>query len=342
MIEPADALIDGFRTITATLSVAASNAEPPLTEAETAIPVTVLTGFLGSGKTTVLRRLLAGDHGVRLTALVNDLAAINVDAQALTDTGGVANFGLSSGCACCQLGDQLTESLQNAAEAEPRPEAIAIEASGGADVVAMAAAVEAEQGLSLDGVVCMVDASAWSVQLAHPVLGHLVRRQLETAHLVLLTKVDLVDSATVNSIVAKVGQLVPGRQVVATADGVVDPSVVLGAALRGATFRPATEPHQQILCTRSVELSGPIEMTKLAQWLEADQHGLLRVKGWIRSEDGAHHELQVVGRRWTLTASDGHQPTALVVIADAQHKVNQAAEALLACRADYSAVTTNE
>ncbi len=336
---PSDELIDGFRTITATL--AAANRSQPRSSDDPAwsdgvnqtIPVTILTGFLGSGKTTVLRHLLGADHGLRLTALVNDLAAINVDARSLSGTepegGSMIDGGLSNGCACCQLGEQLTESLLAAADAEPGPDAIIVEASGGADVVAMAAAVEAEPGFALDGIVGVVDAVAFIEQVAHPTLGPLIRRQLEAAHLVLASKIDLIDDRTFASVVERVALLVPGRRVIGTALGVVDPSIALGAAMRGAGFRPPADAHRPRFLTRSISLREPVDPAALAGWLESD-HGLLRGKGWVRDGSGRTHELQLVGRRWTLEQADDANEPVLALIADDPGALDDAEAAILA------------
>lgn len=325
--DPADELIVGLRTVTATLAAAARSLDrepaPPPTER---IPVTLLTGFLGSGKTTVLRHLLTADHGIRLTAVVNDLGPINVDAALLGSPD--ERLALTNGCACCTLGDELVESLLAAAGSEPPPEAIVVEASGGADAVAMAATVEAEPGLDLDGIVCVVDGERVEDQLAHPVLGRLVRRQIEAAHLVLLSKVDLLDPGSVAERVGYVADVAPGRQVVPIGGGIVEPAVVLGAALLGAALRPRSEGHRIDLATAAVPLPDPLDIDRLTAWLTAPDRGLLRAKGWVLGSDGVTYELQLVGRRWALLASSDRREPALVLIAEQEPAVEEAGRAL--------------
>lgn len=96
------------------------------------VPVLLVTGFLGAGKTTFINRMLQGDHGLRIAAIVNDFGSINIDASLLEGSAeGV--IGLRNGCICCSLQGDLMRTLKRVMARAPKPDLIVIEASGVAD-----------------------------------------------------------------------------------------------------------------------------------------------------------------------------------------------------------------
>src|SRR5262249_15452168 len=97
----------------------------------TPIPVTIVSGFLGAGKTTLVQRLLA-DARERLAVLVNDFAALDVDA-ALIESAAPDRIALTNGCICCTLRTDLAAAVLELASASPTPERIVVEASGVAE-----------------------------------------------------------------------------------------------------------------------------------------------------------------------------------------------------------------
>ncbi|MFC3615960.1 CobW family GTP-binding protein [Lutimaribacter marinistellae] len=157
------------------------------------LPLTVISGYLGAGKTTLINRLLAEDHGLRLLVMVNDFGAINIDA-ALIAAKGDDTIALTNGCVCCTMGADLFLALGDALDRDPRPDHLVIEASGIADPAAIANAAKAEPDLSYAGIVTLVDAQNATGLLSDPLIAPQVAQQMAVADLLLLTKGDLTDS----------------------------------------------------------------------------------------------------------------------------------------------------
>ena len=157
------------------------------------VPILLVAGFLGAGKTTVVNHLLAHAGGRRIAAVVNDFGAINIDAELIAGASdGVVS--LSNGCICCSLEGDLLRTLANLLRRDPRPEAIVIETSGVAepsDIVRNLMDPVIWREAPLETVLCVVDATATSEALEDP----LFRAQLRAADVVALSKVDLAEDA---------------------------------------------------------------------------------------------------------------------------------------------------
>ncbi len=158
-----------------------------------AAPVTILTGFLGAGKTTLLNRILSGDHGLRVAVLVNDFGSINIDADLVV---GVEEdmISLANGCVCCQIRDDLVESVESLINRPNAVDYIVLEASGVADPGSISLTFMDEglrDRIRLDSVTCVVDADQVFAHADHPGVEMLKLRQIGFADMVVLNKVDL-------------------------------------------------------------------------------------------------------------------------------------------------------
>src|ERR1700722_6520298 len=186
----------------------ASRCVVPQPSAEMSVPVVLVAGFLGAGKTTVVNHLLAHAGGRRIAAVVNDFGAINIDAELITGASdGVVS--LSNGCICCSLQSDLLRTLAALLRRDPRPEFIVIETSGvadPADIVRNLMDPLIWREAPLETVLCVVAATTPEAMLADPLL----RSQLRTADVVALTKLDLAGSAEVVAVRDAVRAVRPG------------------------------------------------------------------------------------------------------------------------------------
>src|ERR1700730_10896202 len=141
------------------------------------VPLTILTGFLGAGKTTLLNRILTGNHGLRVGVLVNDFGLINIDAELVV---GVESnmISLANGCVCCQIRDDLIESVVALLAHPEAVEYILLEASGVADpagIFATFSDANLRDRIRLDSIICAIDADQ---VFAHPEYPPLIQLKL--------------------------------------------------------------------------------------------------------------------------------------------------------------------
>jgi G3E family GTPase len=199
------------------------------------IPVSLLTGFLGSGKTTVLNHLLKNQP---LTAVVmNEFGEVGLDHQLLEETRGPLAL-LSGGCVCCQIQGALAPTLKNLWMSRdkgelPRYERLIIETTGIADPAPIIATLVQDRWLAarhqLDGIVTTVDAGFGLGQLAE---HEEACKQVAVADRLLLTKTDLADSATLTRLKDRLTDLNPAAPILPVLNGEVDPSALFGAERR--------------------------------------------------------------------------------------------------------------
>ena len=156
------------------------------------IPLTVIGGFLGAGKTTYLNRLIQGGLPKDALIIVNDFGDINIDA-ALIDYRDDSIIQLSNGCICCTLGGTLAEQLAQALRIRAAPGAILIEASGVANPARIADIARISRRLRLAGVVCIIDGSQARQHAESPLIGGAWQTQLAAADRLLVNRLNPAD-----------------------------------------------------------------------------------------------------------------------------------------------------
>jgi len=273
------------------------------------IPVILITGFLGSGKTTLLRRMLDHSALARSAVLVNEFGDVAIDDRLVRARAGEL-VTLESGCLCCSLRDGLTFTLRDldrrCRNGEiPAIDRVLIETTGLADPAPILLSLATDDTISehyrLAGVLVTVDtANGWRQLDRQPEAV----RQLAAADQILLTKIDLAESAEVERLADRVEAINPGAAVHRVLQGEIAPDRLLSentgpaAPSRAAFEAPHDHSHDPDLDCFSVAIDTPPERRAFETWLtillahRADD--LLRIKGVLRFA-GEDHSVLVNG-----------------------------------------------
>lgn len=320
------------------------------------IPFTVIGGFLGAGKTSLLNRWLAAAaaqaQAPRIAVLVNDFGAINIDA-ALVRAAGSDAIALSNGCVCCAIGDDLSATLATLLQAQPAFDAVVVEASGVSDPWRIAQYALAEPRLQLQAVLVLVDAAALAGHLADPLLSDSLQRPLAHADLVLLNHADRASAADLAAArawvladAARRGQSAPPLLETRHADV---PLALLADPLQqaytphggGLARQPAD--HGALFQAWQQQPDEPFDEALLRAWLRGLPAGVLRLKGWLPLADGRWLALQWAGRHASLRRQADAPPSGAALVAiglTGQLPVTALADGLQACRAQALPAST--
>ncbi|MFV0474951.1 MAG: cobalamin biosynthesis protein CobW [Pikeienuella sp.] len=282
------------------------------------LPVTVVTGFLGSGKTTLIRRLMTETQGRRLAVIVNEFGDVGVDGEilkscAIPDCPAENIVELANGCICCTVADDFIPTIEALMALEPRPDHILIETSGLALPKPLLKAFDwpaIRSRITVDGVIALADAEAVAAGRFAPDVGRVEAQraaddsldhetplsevfedQISCADIVLLTKPDLAGPEGVararEVIAAEAPRPIP---VVEVAEGAIDPKVILGlgaAAEDDLAARPShhdgapDHDHEDFdsVVIEIPDIEDPDDLSARIERLAREQR-VLRVKGY--------------------------------------------------------------
>ncbi|MDE3028033.1 MAG: cobalamin biosynthesis protein CobW [Paracoccaceae bacterium] len=300
------------------------------------IPVTVITGFLGSGKTTLIRHLMANPQGRRLAVLVNEFGLVGVDGDILKscadDNCPLENIvELSNGCICCTVADDFIPTIEALLALPTRPDHILIETSGLALPKPLLKAFDwpaIRSLITVDGVVTLADAEAVAAGRFAPdvaavdaqrqadesidhetPLSEVFEDQISCADIVLLSKADLAGDAGLAAARAVIEAEAPRRlPILHMTDGVIDPRVILGLGAAAENDIDARPSHHDGMGDHEhddfdsvvidlPEIEDQAALTNAIARLASEQN-ILRVKGYVAVKGKPMRLLvQAVGER---------------------------------------------
>jgi cobalamin biosynthesis protein CobW len=300
------------------------------------VPATVITGFLGAGKTSLVRHLLARAEGRRLAVVVNEFGELGIDRELLLGCGDAACseddiVELANGCICCTVADDFLPTLTRLLDRPAPPEYILIETSGLAlpkPLVQAFAWPEIRTRTTVDGVLTVIDGAAVAAgrfaddpdavarqRAADPALVHdnpleeVFADQLACADLVILNKTDLIGPERLTLLCREIeAQLRPGVKLMTAREGRVPPAVALGLAAAvedDLAGRPSLhdleaehdhDDFESFIVSSGAVHDGEAFFSRLRATIEL--HDVLRVKGFVdRPGRDWRQVVQAVGSR---------------------------------------------
>lgn len=275
------------------------------------VPILLVTGFLGAGKTTVVNHLLANAEGRRIAAVVNDFGAINIDAELIAGASdGVVS--LANGCICCSLEGDLLRTLSTLLRRDPKPDTIVIETSGvadPADIVRNLMDPIILREAPLETVLCVMDATAPPAALDDA----LQRSQLRVADIVALSKLDLADEGTAARMREAIRALRVPAVVVDANYGEIPSALLFPARVERAPAPrdPGPQrPAEQRFETLSWTSDQPLSLPRLQQAIGRLAPKLARAKGLFETveEPGRLMVFQFAAGRASLAPGDAPAP----------------------------------
>jgi G3E family GTPase len=261
-----------------------------MSEVDSRVPVTVVTGFLGSGKTTLVNYILSANHGKRIAVIENEFGEIGID-DALVIDAEEEIFEMNNGCICCTVRGDLIRILGTLMKRKDKFDYILVETTGLADPAPVAQTFfvddEIRNQLRLDAIVTVVDAKHLALHLFEEKevgIENEALEQLAFADRVLVNKIDLVSEEELLRVEGQIRSINAGASIVRTQMSKVDLDWVLNAHAFELSrvlevdpqFLEETEHlHDQSITSVGIEADGAVDLEKINDWL-----------GWLLREKG--------------------------------------------------------
>jgi G3E family GTPase len=296
------------------------------------LPVTVITGFLGSGKTTLVKHILTNQHGLRTAVIVNEFSELGIDSELIVSADDDM-VELENGCICCSINNNFVDAIFRILARDRRVDYLVVETTGLADplpVVLTFLRSEFRELTRVDSIITVADAGSFCLDLFE---SEAARNQLRYGDVVLLNKCDLVDAAHLRTLESSIRGVKEGARIIQTTQCRLPLPLILSVGLFQSDRFFADQEHQEAghgahdhahdhvaadgFESLSFQSERPFAVHKFQDFLNRLPEGVYRGKGllWIH-ESNQRHIFHLVAGRFSLDESpwDGPMTNKLVLI----------------------------
>ncbi len=309
------------------------------------IPVTIVTGALGAGKTTFVNYVLTAEHGLKIGVIVNEYGEVGIDGDLILASKDKL-IELPNGCVCCTVRGDLIEASLTLLNTK-KIDYLLIETSGLAEVVPAAMtfnAPELVERAELDSIICVLDAENYEENKKR---NETALEQLQNADIVLLNKIDLVDKKRTEELRKDIKKILPQAQIIDTVKGQAPLKLLLGVSKfdpdKHEVWKRSEHEHAHDTGVESYSaITGAIDSDKFQEFWTQLPENIFRAKGVVcikESAPGAGDELRVafhkVGKRWEMEFTrpweEGEEKQTKVVFIGKKIKPKELQKGLDAC-----------
>ncbi len=291
------------------------------------VPFTVIGGFLGAGKTSLLNHLLAQSSGIRCAVLVNDFGDLNIDESLISSHDG-QTISLANGCVCCSISNDFNQTVINLLKRIEEFDQVVVEASGVSEPDRIMDIARLDPELSPGGIVVLVDAAEVQNRSTDRYINNIVLKQLQTAELLIVNKTDLVSREKLAELEAWLEDVSPNAVRLNTSGGVVPVQMIFGEKIKSNGFSDKADGetnrtedsnyphHNHQFKSLALNSSKQLNRKTFELWCEALPPSVIRGKGILYFGDvpGNSWVWQKVGKQSSIKKFLGNNSNSELVL----------------------------
>ena len=275
------------------------------------IPLTLISGYLGTGKTTLINNLLRTTKK-KIALLVNDFGDVNID-ESLIEARTESVLSIAGGCVCCSYGNELIETLESMNSNEILPDHIVLEASGIALPSKIIQTISLMDFLSFHGTVLLTDASRLRSQLNDLYISDTISLQIEQHDLLVLNKTDLLEEDELLNCIDTLSKRFEIRKFLKTVNAYIEEEDMLLDF--GPSHKINLEKKQEHgFISSTIKPTGTMNAEALSTLLRDPVYNIERAKGFFKNKKGEVCTIQYDGLTLEIEKTENEKEPVFVVI----------------------------